>query len=428
MRSRVIWRRSATAIGVYVATGLGFLTTIVATHELHYQSYARFAAVLAAATFFQQLLDLTIEEALVKFGFRYVEAERWGRLRRLFEIALGFKLAGGILAGIIIVALAPLSKHIWGAGGVVLPMALASLIPVAQSPENVAAGALILRGRYDIRGAFLALSMAFRLVGLAVGCRFGVVGGVIGMVGAQVLATAAIGFAGWKAFRRFPQARSEPIGEDGRGLRSFLISSSLASSLDSGRGTLGTSLVPTVAPIVQAGYFSVAQAPATGLAALSGPARLVMLTEQTRDFEAGRHDRVMQMLRRYVTGTALLMLVVVPVFWFAMPYLLGFFFGPEFREHASNAARLVLVAAALNLVWGWTKPFPVSIGRPELRVKVQALEIAVFVPLLLVFADRWGATGAAGAMLVSVVVFCVAWSVVLLRLRAGWRSTGVLAH
>ena len=101
-----------------------------------------------------------------------------------------------------------------------------------------------------------------------------------------------------------------------------------------------------------------------------------------------------------------------------MPFLIGLVYGPDFRAHASSAARLVLVAAALRLVWGWTKSFPVSIGRPGLRVIAQAIEIAVFVPLLLVFASRWGATGAAAAMLVSTVVFCAVWSVVLLRLRA----------
>ena len=41
----------------------------------------------------------------------------------------------------------------------------------------------------------------------------------------------------------------------------------------------------------------------------------------------------------------------------------------------------MLIVAALQLVWGWTKSFPVSIGRPGLRVVVQAIEIAVFVPL-----------------------------------------------
>jgi O-antigen/teichoic acid export membrane protein len=297
-------------------------------------------------------------------------------------------------------------------------MALASLIAVAQSPENVAAGAIILRGRYDIRGAFLALSMAFRLVGLAVGCHWGVVGGVIGMVGAQVLATAAISVAGWKALNRFPREPAEPIGEDVRGLRSFLISSTLASSLDSARGALGTSLVPVVSPIKQTAYFRNAQAPATGFAALSGPVRLVMLTEQTRDFEAGEHGRVMAMLRRYIVVTSVLMAIAVPLFWWLMPYLMQLAYKHVYRVHATEAARLVLVAAALRLVWGWTKSFPVSIGRPGLRVVVQSIEIAVFVPLLLVFAARWGATGAAGAMLISTVVFCVAWSVVLVRLRA----------
>jgi O-antigen/teichoic acid export membrane protein len=427
VRSRVIWRRSATAIGTYTATALGFLTTVVATRELGLDAYARFAAVLAAVTFFQVLLDLTIEEALVKFGFRYVQAGRWGRFRRLFEVAIGFKLLGGAAAALVVCALAPFSQVVWGTGGVVVPMLIASAIPLVQSPENVAAGAIILRGRYDVRGWFLAASMGLRLVGLWIGCQHGVVGAVLGLVVAQILSTAAIGVAGILAFRRFPVAPAEPLGDDRKAMRGFLVSSTLASSLDSARGTLGTSLVPTVAPIVQAGYFRNAQAPATGFAALSGPVRLVMLTEQTRDFEAGRHDRVYGMLRRYVLSTAALMVVAVPVLWILMPWLMGLAYGPDFREHASAAARLVLLAAALQLVWGWTKSFPVSIGRPGLRVIVQSIEIAVFVPLLLVFASHWGATGAAGAMVASTTVFCAVWGVIVLRLRAGWHAPEAVA-
>jgi len=427
MRSRVIWRRSATAIGAYVAAILGFLTTVVATRELGLGDYARFAAVIAASGFFQQLLDLTIEESLVKYGFRYTESSRWGRLRRVFELALAFKLLGGILAGLLLVALAPFAGRIWGAGGVLVPMLIASTIALAQAPEGVAAGAIILRGRYDVRGAFLAVSMGLRLAGLAIGCRHGVTGAVIGMAVAQVVATAAICTAGIAAFRRFPNVPAEPLAEDRQGLRRFVISSTLASSLDSARATLGTSLLPIVAPIVQAGYFRNAQAPATGFAALSGPVRLVMLTEQTRDFEAGRHERVFGMLRRYILGTSALMVVAVPLLWWLMPFLIGLAYGHAFRVHATSAARLVLVVAALRLVWGWTKSFPVSIGRPGLRVVVQSIEIAVFVPLLLVFAARWGATGAAGAMLVSTAVFCAVWSVLLVRLRAGWRSAREVA-
>ncbi len=427
-RSSVIWRRSATALGAYAAAVLGFFTTVVATRELGVDEYARFAAIIAASTFFQVLLDLTIEEALVKYGFRYTEAGRWGRLRRLFQVALVFKLVGGVLAGLAIVALAPFAKQVWGAGGVLVPMLIAASISVIQAPENVAAGAIILRGRYDIRGAFLALSMGLRLIGLVVGCRYGISGAVVGMVVAQVVATSAIGIAGIAAFRRFPHAAVEPLGEDFAGIKRFLVSSTLASSLDSARGALGTSLVPVVSPIAQTAYFRNAQAPATGFAALSGPVRLVMLTEQTRDFEAGEHGRVIAMLRRYIVVTSILMVIAVPIFWWLMPSLMELAYKHPYRVHATEAARLVLLAAALRLVWGWTKSFPVSIGRPGLRVVVQSIEIAVFVPLLLVFAARWGATGAAAAMLVSTVVFCVVWSAVLLRLRSDWRAPAAAAE
>lgn len=427
MGSPVIWRRSATAIGAYSAAVLGFGSTIVATRELGLDAYSRFAAVIAAMAFFQQLLDLTIEESLVKYGFRYIEAKRWGRLRRLFEVAIGFKLLGGLLAGVLLAVLAPFAKSLWGAGGVFVPMLLAATITIAQAPENVAASAIILRGRYDIRGAFLALSMALRLAGIAIGAAFGLDWAVLGMAVAQVLATGAICAAGLAAFRRFPQQPSERLGEDIPGLRRFFVASTLASSLDSARGTLGTSLVPTVAPIHQTAYFDNALAPDTGLAAVSAPVRMILLTEQTRDFESGRFDLVARMLRRYVALSTLVMIVAVPVFWILMPFLLGVAFGTPYRLHATAAARLILVAAALRLIWGWTKSFPVSIGRPGLRVVVQSIEIAVFVPLLLILAGRDGATGAAWAVLISTIVFCSVWSIVLVRIRSGWRANEVMA-
>ena len=94
-----------------------------------------------------------------------------------------------------------------------------------------------------------------------------------------------------------------------------------------------------------------------------------------------------------------------------MPFLIGLAYGPVFRAHATDAARLVLVAAALQLV-GAGRVVPRLDRPPESARRIaQALETAVFIPLLLFFASKWGATGAAGAMLVATVVFCAAWSI-----------------
>ena len=77
-------RRAATALGSYGATALGIVGTIVAANVLGVDDFGRLALVLATVALFQLFLDLTSEEALVKYGFRYAERGDWGRFRRLF--------------------------------------------------------------------------------------------------------------------------------------------------------------------------------------------------------------------------------------------------------------------------------------------------------------------------------------------------------
>ena len=117
MGSRLFWRRSATAVGIYSATLLGFLGTLLAARALGPREFGLLAIVIAATGFFQSFLDLTVEEAVIKYGFRYSTAEDWGRLRRLFSRALAFKGIGGVLGALALVALAPLAHWIFGARG-----------------------------------------------------------------------------------------------------------------------------------------------------------------------------------------------------------------------------------------------------------------------------------------------------------------------
>ncbi len=142
-----------------------------------------------------------------------------------------------------------------------------------------------------------------------------------------------------------------------------------------------------------------------------------MLTEQTRDWERGRESEVLTGVRRYSLAALALMVVVVPLAWWLMPDLIKLVLGADYAE-AVDAARLILVAAAIQLVYGWTKSLPVSIGRPNLRIVAHAIETAVLIPLLIPFGAEWGATGAAAAVLVSTAIFAAVWTVLLLRLKA----------
>jgi O-antigen/teichoic acid export membrane protein len=421
MAPSVLRRRFATAAGIYLSVTLGILGTVAAARILGLDDFGRFATVMAVVGLAQTLLDLTVEESLTKFGFRYVAAEDWGRLHRLFRRALEVKLIGGALATVVLLALAPVADSLFGGEGLAWPMVAAAALPVLAAPETVSASALLLRGRYDLRGWLLSTTMAIRLVAIVLGASVGVAAAFAALCVGQLVSTAVSGSAGLAALRRFPRATPRPIGSDRRELLSFVVQSSVATGVISLRAALAPVLLGVAAGTTQVGYYRVALAPQSGFSAASAPVRLVLLTEQTRDWEHGRAASVLRGVRHYSLGAAAVAVVSLPIFLLAMPWLVRVVFGSEVLP-AVDAARIVLVAAAILLVLGGTKSFPVTLGRPRLRIITHGLETIVLLPLVLILGDRWGVTGAAVAILVSTLVFAAAWVVVLGRIRAEVRA------
>lgn len=418
MDRRLTVRRLTTAAGFYSSAFLGFVGTVVAARLLGPREFGFLAIVLAAAGIFQLLLDLTAEEAVVKFGFRYSERRDWGRLRRLLSLALFLKLGGGALAGLALLALAQVADRVFDAEGLAGPMRFAALLPLLQAPEGVATSLLILHSRYDVRGGLLVLSMGLRLAALAVGAQHGVLETVAALAAAQLLSSAVVGLAGWRAFRRFPAAPATRLQDDRRQIVRFVFHSSLATGIISLRAWLAPFLLGLVAGPLQVGLFRAAQAPEAGFASLSAPVRLILLTEQTRDWERGRREAVLAGLRRYVAVSSLAMAAALPPLLWFMPELVRLVFSASY-EAAGDAARLILLAAALQLIYGWSKSLPVSIGRPNLRVLAHGIETIVLVPTLLALGSLWGATGAAGGVLASTAAFVLVWSAIVLRLHRG---------
>jgi O-antigen/teichoic acid export membrane protein len=78
---------------------------------------------------------------------------------------------------------------------------------------------------------------------------------------------------------------------------------------------------------------------------------------------------------------------------------------------------VLLVAAAVQLIVGWTKSFPVTIGKPQLRIWTHGVETIVVLPLVVALGALWGATGAAVAVLAGMCVFAAMWTVIFLRIR-----------
>ncbi len=422
MVSRLAWRRLVTAAGIYGAAVLGFLGTVIAARSLGPHGFGLLAIVLAAQGFFQLFLDFSVGDAVIKYGVRYVTAGEWGKLRRLLGLALRVQVLGALAGGVAILALAPASQTVFGQSGLALPLAVSALVPLAAFPTGVSNAIMILRGRYEYHGLLTMITMTGRLTAMAVGSQISVLATVVGLLIAQIASGLLIATIGWLGYRRFPTVeRAEPLGADARPLRRFVLSSTIGTTLESFRSVFPPLLLGMVTTPVQVAYFRAAQAPQFGFSVLSAPARIILLTEQTRDIERGEYGRVSSTLRRYMIGSAALMLVVVPPAFWLMPTLVKLVFGADYSG-AGSAARLILLAAAVQVVYGWTKPFPISIGRPNLRILAQLCEIAVLVPALVVLGMAWEATGAGGAVLAGVAAFALAWTVLAVRLRREWQN------
>src|ERR671937_978703 len=416
MRSRLFWRRSAAAAGTYASAALGFGATVVALHVFSTETFGRYALVLAATAFFQSLLDLTVEEALVKFGFRYATREDWGRLRRLFASAIAFKLGGGVLATALLLAFAPAANSLLHKHGLTTPLLIGAFIPLAQCTENVGGVALVLRGRYDVRAFFLFVSMALRFTAIALAASHGLNATIAAMVAAQVVATTAISVAGWFAYRRFPQQTAVPLGAERRDILRFIAQSSVATAVISLTAPLALLVLGRVASTRQVAFFRAAMSPQQAFAVVSAPARLILLTEQTRDWERGTREAVFSGIRRYMLGMTAAAVVLLPPLLVFTSDIARLLFSAK-NVGAVDATRIVIVAGALRMVYGWTKSFPVSIGRPALRIWTHGLEMLVLVPLAGVLGATWGATGAAGAVLASSVAFCAYWTLLYARIK-----------
>ena len=410
-------RRSAAAVGIYASAALGIIGSLIVFRALGPTDAGRYSIVIGAVAFLGLLVDLTSDEALVKYGFRYSAQEDWGRFHRLVRLTFACEFAASLVAGGLIAALGSFTGSIFhGGGGLLAPMLIAAFSPPLQAIESMGAAALTLRSRYDIRGLFLAYSMGLRLVGIAIGAPLGVTQAVLGVVIAQAITAASIAGVGLAALRRFPAAEPVALGDDRKPVLRFVLQSSLDSTLNSLRTWIAPLTLGIVRDATAVGLFRGAQAPEGGFAALSSPVRMILLTEQTRDWELGKIDTVIRGLRRYVVGATLLMAVILPPAIWAMPWLVRVLLGHKYVP-AADAARFVVAAAAIQLIFGWTKSFPVTIGRPGLRVIAHAVETAVLLPLIVIFGDLWGVTGAGGAVLASAIAYAAVWTVIAARLK-----------
>ena len=205
----------------------------------------------------------------------------------------------------------------------------------------------------------------------------------------------------------------------------FVLKSGIGTSLVSMRNTLAPLALGVVSTVTQVGYFRAAQAPITAFEALSAPVRLILLTEQTHDVERGRIAETYRSLRRYVVGATVVALALAPIAWVLMPWLVAVVLGTRLRSgdrRRPDPARGRLPATRARLdevVPGLDR----QAGPPDRRPRRSRSWCCCRCRRS--SASRWGATGAAVAVLVATIAFAAPGPCSSLRLRREHRGAAL---
>ena len=323
-----VWRRVATAVGIYGSALLGILATVVAARELTKLDFSRFALVFAVTGSLQLFLDLTVEEVVVKFGNRYIARGDWPRFHRLLAARARGQARGRRAGSLAIVLTAARSPWIWAVGGDTRGAARRRAAAVragarrasatrscccATATTCVAACSALLDGAQAGRGG--------------VGASIGLVRRLSRSSSHNVISTATISAVGLLRSAAFREPRRSRSARTAGGSRVRGAVQRRLGPYVVARPTADRSL-GIVAPTDRGRALS-DRAGATDRVrnALGSRARLVLLAEQTRDVERGRGDLALALLRRYVGGATCSAGRDVPLLWLAVPTLVRWIYG-----------------------------------------------------------------------------------------------------
>jgi O-antigen/teichoic acid export membrane protein len=432
-RTRTWWNRAGrTAIAVYVATGLGFLGTLLVARGFGPHEFGTVVLAVAVASLIGTFLDLTLEEAVVHHGYRALARGDTAGVLGLIRASLMLDVSIGIVvsSGVVLLA-APLADA--ASAGRLDPglVRLAALVTLTSTADSTMSGVLQLAGRPDLRAWVMAWTNLARLIGVLVAVQVGTPAAVIvAYAAANGLGALVHGLIAWQLVRRrWWRGHSPALRVPVRELFRFGFHTSITTSVAAANGALIPVLLGRISGPTTVGNFKVAMFPVVIAGTASGPIRLVLYPEQARLSAAGDLAQLRQAIRTHTLAAFAVSFPFAVAAWFALPWLLPLIYSEQYTN-AVQPARILLIAAVAQLCASWFKTLPAALGKPQLRTALTTLELMLMVALLLLLGPH-GVEGAAIAYSATAVVSLIAAVVsvrVALRRAESPRPTPAVAQ
>jgi O-antigen/teichoic acid export membrane protein len=415
---------------LYVAVWQGaisvadLLQLALITHVLGLDEFGRLALVSSFVVLVGQFFDLRIGAAVTTFGVRRLAAADQPGFAGVTQFGYVLDAATGVIGFAVVAALAPfVGPNLIGDDGTLLILLFGLTLLVSTTNES-SVSILRLFDRFRLVASYTVVLEATRvaLLGLALFLSRSLVAVVLALLAHSAAVALVNVVAANRVFRRATRLSLAHRALDGfaekRAMLRMAAHTNVVSYARLAQVQLPPLLLGALSGPTQVGLYKVGTAAAAAVARLVDPAYAALLPRISRLWATGRRDEVRILLRRstgfaiLLTGSALLALVILrdPVL-----KLLG---GDE-AVAASTVLVLVALGQAVNGALFWNIGLLYAAGFSNRVAAIGALSVAVQIGLLVPLVARFGADGAAFALLVSVLVTNMAATLFSIRLLLG---------
>ena len=396
----------------------------IVTRSLGVQGFGQFSLALGAGQAVASFVAFQSWQIIVRYGMPHLHAGRHEALARLIRFTTLLDIAAALTgAGLIATAMWLLAGRFGWSADFAAQATIFGIVLVL-STHWTPIGVLRLHDRFATAVAADTVTPLARFVGAVAVWLWQP--SVIGFLAVWALSELLTAIAYWITALRMPGVRwrlSEPLRwqmlkADNPKLANYAVTTNLSSSLDLGGKQLAVLIVALTVTPAAAGGYRLAQQLAQSLAKISqmlGRAIFPELVRSRADADAGGDfdDLLRRTVRMTAIGGGIVFLLLLTI---GRP-MLGLIAGPAFLP--AYPVLLVLgTAAAIDFTAVGFEPALVALGRPGKALRLRFVSSGVLIALMLVLPRRFGAVGAAFAVLIgSLLSFALLWRSVRRRVR-----------
>ncbi|KEQ55257.1 lipopolysaccharide biosynthesis protein [Sphingobium chlorophenolicum] len=392
--------------GVGAVLSLAYLAIV--TRTLGVADFGRFALVLSASGLIQTLVSFDSWQIVVRYGQPHLASGNGDALNRVLRfcilIDLGSAVAGGLVAGFIILVFGPLMQLSAEMGWQAWIFCMVMMITIRSSPMGV----LRLFDRFD-SGAFAETMIPVgRMIGAGLAWILmpGITGFLIAWGAAELLCAVsywwlALRLGGeklgnWRAGSAWDARAENP------GIVSFLTATNLQTTLSSVGQQVAVLVVGLFVGPAGAGLYRLANQLANSLTKISGLLSRSIFVELSRTHSSHGHEALGTLFRRtnrlaMIAGAAIIALILT----IGHP-LLGLIAGREFLP-AYPLLLLLGIAACIDLVGVSYRPLLMATDRASLSLRITVISTALLLGMQAALLPVYGTVGAASANIIAAI-------------------------